>query len=187
MIETIHSDGFFILDLLLINGIRFYKKSIMKKYFLSIILICVMSFAIAQPPQVPADKGSAFGAKVSTEKVLSVDELYTAMNDKKDGDKKMELTLKGMVTDVCQMEGCWIKVKSADGKMMVRMKDHAFKVPLALNGKTVVIDGIAEEKIISVEQLRHYAEDAGKSKEEIEAIKEPQKEIVVQAKGILVV
>jgi hypothetical protein len=33
---------------------------------------------------------------------------------------------------------------------------------------------------------KHYAEDAGKSKEEIEAIKEPKKEIVLQAKGILV-
>jgi cyanophycinase-like exopeptidase len=59
-------------------------------------------------------------------------------------------------------------------------------VPLALNGKNIVIQGTAEEKITSVEMLRHYAEDAGKSKEEIAAIKEPKKEIVVQAKGILV-
>jgi len=159
----------------------------MKKYLLSLVLITSVGFALSQPPQVPADKGSAFGAKVSLEKVLSVDELYSAMGDKKEGNKKMEVTFKGIVTDVCQMEGCWIKVKSSDGKMMVRMKDHAFKVPLVLNGKTVIIGGIAEEKIISVEQLRHYAEDAGKSKEEIEAIKESKKEIVVQAKGILVV
>ena len=34
--------------------------------------------------------------------------------------------------------------------------------------------------------LKHYAEDAGKSKEEIATIKEPKKEIVLQAKGILV-
>ena len=34
--------------------------------------------------------------------------------------------------------------------------------------------------------LKHYAEDAGKSKEEIAAITEPKKEITMQAKGILV-
>jgi len=41
-------------------------------------------------------------------------------------------------------------------------------------------------KETSVEMLRHYAEDAGKSKEEIAAIKTPKTEIVMQAKGILV-
>ncbi|MGI8635710.1 MAG: DUF4920 domain-containing protein [Segetibacter sp.] len=46
--------------------------------------------------------------------------------------------------------------------------------------------GSAEEKITSVEQLKHYAEDAGKSKAEIAAIKEPKKEIIVDAKGLLV-
>lgn len=70
--------------------------------------------------------------------------------------------------------------------MMVKMKGHSFFVPLALNGKEVVIDGMAEEKETSVEQLKHYAEDANKTKEEIAAIKEPKKEIIVEAKGVLV-
>jgi cyanophycinase-like exopeptidase len=70
--------------------------------------------------------------------------------------------------------------------MMVKMKDHKFTVPVILNGKTIVIDGMAEEKLTSVEQLRHFAEDAGKSKAEIAKITEPKKEILVQAKGILV-
>jgi hypothetical protein len=70
--------------------------------------------------------------------------------------------------------------------MMIKMKDHAFLVPLSMNGKTIVVDGIATLKETSVEMQRHYAEDAGKSKEEIAAIKEPKKEITMQAKGILV-
>ena len=59
-------------------------------------------------------------------------------------------------------------------------------VPLAMNGKTIVADGTATLKETSVEMLKHYAKDAGKSKEEIEAIKEPKIEIILQAKGILV-
>jgi hypothetical protein len=42
-------------------------------------------------------------------------------------------------------------------------------------------------KTTSVAELKHYAEDAKKSKEEIDAIKEPKKEIRVMAKGIVVV
>lgn len=57
---------------------------------------------------------------------------------------------------------------------------------LSLNGKTVVVQGTATRKETSVEMLRHYAEDAGKSKTEIEAIKEPKVEITMQATGILV-
>jgi hypothetical protein len=39
---------------------------------------------------------------------------------------------------------------------------------------------------VSVKQQKHYAEDAGKSKEEIEKIKEPKKETQFIAKGVLV-
>lgn len=84
------------------------------------------------------------------------------------------------------MEGCWIKIQSPDGKMMVKMKDHKFTVPVALNGKTVMIEGIAEEKVTPVDELRHYAKDAGKSQSEIDAIINPKREIVVTAKGVRV-
>lgn len=55
-----------------------------------------------------------------------------------------------------------------------------------MNGKTIVAEGEVTLKETSVEMLKHYAQDAGKSKEEIAAIKEPKKEIIMQAKGILV-
>ena len=35
--------------------------------------------------------------------------------------------------------------------------------------------------------LKHYAEDAGKSKEEIDKIKEPKKEVIMTIKGVKVV
>ena len=66
------------------------------------------------------------------------------------------------------------------------MKDHAFLVPVDMNGKEIVVDGTASMKVTSVKELQHYAEDAGKTKEEIAAITEPKKEIIVNAKGILV-
>jgi Domain of unknown function (DUF4920) len=78
-------------------------------------------------------------------------------------------------------------METANGTMMIKMKDHSFFVPLSMNGKTIVVDGKASLKETSVEMLKHYAEDAGKSKEVIDAIKEPKKEITVEAKGILVI
>jgi hypothetical protein len=94
--------------------------------------------------------------------------------------------VKGKVVDVCTKEGCWLKMQTSNGNMMVKMKDHNFLVPVDINGKEIVVDGTAKMRVTSVKELQHYAEDAKKSKEEIAAIKEPKTEIVLNADGILV-
>ncbi len=147
----------------------------MKKVFAFLIAASISVIAVAQPPKVPAVAGSSFGERITADQAITVDQLQKVLVSKAEDSRKMDVKIKGVVTDVCAMEGCWIKVQSPDGKIMVKMKDHKFTVPVALNGKTVVIGGSAEEKITSVEQLKHYAEDAGKSKAEIAAIREPKK------------
>lgn len=159
----------------------------MKKISFVLAVIC-MGFSVnAQPPKVPADPGANFGKKIKAENAITVDELVSFMKTIEGGkDMDVPVKLKGKVTEVCQAEGCWIKIQSPDGSIMVKMKDHNFTVPIMLNGKTIVIDGTAESKLTTVEQLRHFAEDAGKSKAEIAKITEPKKELIVQANGILV-
>lgn len=156
----------------------------MKNITLLLIALATTTILAAQPPKVPANKGDKFGEPVTAENAITVDQLISKLQASET--KSMPVKLTGTVTEVCQMEGCWIKVKSPNGNMMVKMKDHKFTVPVILNGKNIVIDGTAEEKLTTVEQLRHFAEDAGKSKAEIAQIREPKKEVVVQAKGILV-
>jgi hypothetical protein len=123
-----------------------------------------------------------FGVTITEENAFNVSELPSLLDSK----QSKEVKVKGKVVEVCKAEGCWLRMQTTDGTIMIRMKDHKFFVPVSLNGKTIVADGTATLKETSVDMLRHYAEDAGKSKEEIAAIKEPKKEIVLQAKGILV-
>lgn len=155
----------------------------MKKIILSLTLCLFFASLMAQPPKVAADKGSVFGTHVSEEGAVSADLL--AENLTQAGQTK-EVKVTGKVTEVCKAEGCWIRVETKTGSMLVKMKDHAFLVPVALEGKTIVADGVATFKETSVEQLRHFAEDAGKSQKEIDQIKEPKKEVVFQATGIKV-
>ena len=155
----------------------------MKNFILVCAIILIGITANAQPPKVPADKGATFGQKVTADNAITVEQLVDKMKGKTGA---VDVKLRGKVTEVCQEMGCWIKVQSEKGDMTVRMKDHSFFVPLVLSGKTVVIEGLAEEKLTSVEQLRDVAADAGKSKEEVAKINQPKKEIVVQARGVLV-
>ncbi len=154
----------------------------MKKLLFLLTIVMSSISLMAQPPKGPAKKGMTFGIKTTAEGAVAANELTNVMAEKTTADVKV----KGTVTEVCKAEGCWIRMQTASGTMLIKMKDHSFTVPLALNGKTIVADGIAELKETSVEMLKHYAEDAGKSKAEIESITAPKKEIVLQAKGILV-
>lgn len=155
----------------------------MKKIALFIAILATGITLMAQPPKGPAKKGMTFGVKTAEAGAVTPDQLPALLEGKQSADVKV----KGKVVEVCKAEGCWIRMETPAGPMLVKMKDHAFTVPLALNGKTIVAEGTATLKETSVEMQKHYAEDAGKSKEEIDAIKEPKKEIVMQAAGILVV
>ncbi len=157
----------------------------MKKLLIAFSLFLAVNTLNAQPPQVPADAGATFGKATTAENAVSMEQYVKLLESRGDG-KPLEGKIIGIVKEVCQKEGCWIKVESPNGNLMVKMKDHKFAVPVILNGKKVVIDGVGTLTTTSVKQLKHYAEDAGKSKEEIAKITEPKKEIVIQAAGILV-
>ena len=155
----------------------------MKRSFFLLSAFFIGFAALAQDAE-SAKPGVVYG--VVTEKgitPISVNDL-----EKKIGDAKYEGQVKGKVVEVCKAMGCWAKIERADGStVMIKVKDHEFAMSLDIVGKTVVAEGTAEVKQTSVSMLKHYAEDAGKSKEEIEKIKEAKKEVLINVKGVKVV
>ena len=78
-------------------------------------------------------------------------------------------------------------LKQANGDdMRVTFKDYGFFMPLDISGKTIVAEGEAVADTTSVDMLRHYAEDEGLPKEEIEKITEPKIEISFVANGVVI-
>ena len=68
----------------------------------------------------------------------------------------------------------------------MRFKDYGFFVPKNISGKKVVLDGRVRIDTTSVAQLRHFAEDAGKNKTEIEKITEPETNLNYEARSVIV-
>lgn len=141
------------------------------------------------PPAGNAIVGDTYGSGVvstSESKAITVDKLRKKL--KKDNKKVEGIAVKGKVTDVCEKKGCWLTIQTEDNsQFFVKMKDYAFFVPTALKGKTVVMEGTAERKVTSVDEQKHYAEDAKKPQAEIDAITSPKEEIRFVANGIKVV
>jgi hypothetical protein len=103
------------------------------------------------------------------------------------GKDSLDAKVKGKIIDVCQKKGCWMNVDLGnDKKMRVSFKDYAFFVPKDAAGKSVVIDGRAYNSTTSVEELQHFAKDAGKPDEEIAKITSPESAITFEAKGVII-
>lgn len=93
----------------------------------------------------------------------------------------------GKINEVCTNKGCWFAMELPNGSSMrVTFKDYGFFIPTNSQGFPITIEGVATLSETDVETLRHYAEDQGKSKEEVAAITSPKKEITFEASGVLI-
>lgn len=125
-----------------------------------------------------AQKMTSFGKKISAKNAEPTTVLTTNPSVTK---------VVGEVESVCQVKGCWMKLKLDNGETMrVTFKDYGFFVPKDIAGQKVIVEGVAKTKTTSVAELQHYAEDAGKTKEEIAKITEPKTELTFVADGVLV-
>ena len=60
-------------------------------------------------------------------------------------------------------------------------------MPKNIADKDVIVNGKAYVTEVSVDEQRHYAEDAGKTEEEIAAITEPKRTLSFEADGVLLI
>lgn len=134
----------------------------------------------------PANDGKHFGTFIDASNAVAYDEIISKMA----ATDSLAVKVSGKVGEVCQKKGCWMMLvpeQAGQPEMRVTFKDYAFFMPKDLAGKRVVLEGYAYVDETSVDVLRHYAEDAGKSKEEIEKITEPKREVSYEASGVVIV
>mgnify|MGYP001162185170 CR=1 FL=1 len=146
----------------------------MRIYILSIFFTLLTIFSCNNK-----DVYLSYGGKIDlTDKSLfvsSIDNNYNISN------------IEGQIIDVCPKKGCWMNVKIDQDTIFVKFRDYAFFVPKSgVQGKKVFVSGDIFRDTISVERLRHYAEDAKKSKKEILAITQPEYKINMIADAVAI-
>ena len=98
-----------------------------------------------------------------------------------------KVKIEGEILSSCPMKGCWMKISVEKDTVLVRFKDYGFFVPKnGIEGKSTIINGKLSVDTLSIAQLQHYAEDAGKSKEEIALISKPEITISFLADGVVI-
>ena len=152
-------------------------ESVVKPYIVKIIglLVAVVIFGACQPQ----DRYEAFGAEITETGAVDLETLQKELTTK----DSVSTKLVAEIEDVCQMKGCWMTLKTADGSSVrVTFKDYGFFVPKDARGRQVILEGIATSQQLDQETAEHYAEDAGK---ELPADAD-LRELSIVASGVLI-
>jgi len=139
---------------------------------------------VTEETQETAMKYESFGAEISDADVVTKDVMLAKYKKMKPGDTtNIKFTAK--VNKVCQNKGCWMRLDIGEAESFVKFKDYGFFMPKDIAGQEVIVQGKAFVEETSVEDLKHFAEDGGKTKEEIDAITEPELSYSFISEGVL--
>lgn len=126
----------------------------------------------------------SYGSDFSEADVIDVKEFYAKL-DSLEGKK---VRVKGMVTDVCEKRGCWLKIGGETHATEVKFKvqDGIIVFPMSAKGKKVVAEGTVVKQKLSLEQsiayLEHEAEE-NKKPFDRESVKEPVTVVMLKGHG----
>jgi hypothetical protein len=121
---------------------------------------------------------SSYGDEITTQNAVDINKFLEAGTNSQEPFK-----LKGVVEEVCQSKGCWMKIKNDQNKSIrVTFKDYGFFVPKDIAGREVILEGDVSFTILEEDLAKHYAEDSGKQYDE-----SMREEVSVVASGVLVV
>jgi hypothetical protein len=159
----------------------------MKKF--AFLLICFFALTSCKKETISTNSSSdyaIFGDSISADKAISSEDMLVQYDKLKPGDT-LNVKFKSNIKNVCQKKGCWMTIELPSGKeAFVKFKDYAFFVPKNAQKVEVIVNGKAFVSIESVEELKHYAKDEGKSQAAIDSIVAPKTNYSFMADGVLI-
>ena len=153
--------------------INIFVKKKMKNLFLLVAILSLIACSSIK----------YYGEKINNSEVFS----YENVSDRAFANGSIPTKISGTILETCPKKGCWMSMATNTDTVFVRFRNYGFFVPTnGVEGKTAIIEGDLFVDTISVRMLRHYAKDAGKSKQEIEKITEPELGLSFTADGVII-
>lgn len=127
----------------------------------------------------------SFGESIKADNTISSTEMAEKYKNLKEGDT-LNIKFSAPIKEVCKSKGCWMKLDLGNEKeSFVNFKDYGFFMPMNADGREVIVNGKAFVKVTTVDELQHFAKDAGNSEKEISKITEPKYTLAFEADGVL--
>jgi hypothetical protein len=116
----------------------------------------------AAPGAAAAPKGQTFGAGVKLAASTPIDAILTEPAKFAGQSVRVE----GMVTDVCEMRGCWFEMAGDKPGQKLRFKvtDGEMVFPMESKGKKAIAEGVVAVKELTLEQTKEYEAEQAREK-----------------------
>ncbi len=161
------------------------KKIMLMAFAVSSLIACKKE-AEKEVAALQTEQFKSFGDSISAEGVISKEALLAKYETLQEGDT-IEVKFRSEIKDVCQKKGCWMNMRLNDDKnAFVRFKDYGFFMPLNASGSEAIVNGKAFISVETIDELKHYAKDAGKSQAAIDSITEPKISYSFLSDGVLI-
>ncbi|UPQ78591.1 DUF4920 domain-containing protein [Flavobacterium azooxidireducens] len=161
------------------------KKTILVAIAVFSMIACKKE-EVKEVAEVKTENFKTFGDSISADGVISKEDLLAKYETLKEGDT-IEVKFRSDIKDVCQKKGCWMNMSlNEDKNAFVRFKDYGFFMPLNAAGSEAIVNGKAFISVETVDELKHYAKDAGKSQAAIDSITEPKVSYSFLSNGVLI-
>lgn len=118
-----------------------------------------LSLLVLIPACLHAAEVKKYGQPLGLKDEVKVSEIL-ATPDKYAGKK---VRVRGLVTDVCEERGCWIKIGADKQEIMFKVEDGVIAFPMAAKGSTVVAEGVVSKRVLTVEQQKAMCEKEAKA------------------------
>jgi hypothetical protein len=104
--------------------------------------------------------GQTYGSKPDTSGAMDVLKLEDFMGKK----ARVSVAIRGKIQRVTKEKGGWFTIDEGQGRVIIgHFKNYGITIPKSLEGRTVIIDGIASKQF-SADDEQHYAGNAAAGK-----------------------
>jgi len=167
--------------------VKNYNHITMKKIVYSVLLVVALVSCKKEKTESAKEIAyQSFGDRISADGALTKEALFTKYQKLKEGDT-LEVKVMSTIKEVCQKKGCWMQLKlPKENSAFVKFKDYGFFIPMNATKSDVIVNGKAFLSVESVDELRHYAKDAGKPQASIDSIVHPEITYSFLADGVLI-
>lgn len=119
----------------------------------------VLALLVLIPACLQAADAKKYGQPLGLKEEVKVSEIL-ANPDKYAGKK---VRVKGLVTEVCEERGCWIKIGADKQEIMFKVDDGVMTFPMAAKGSAVIAEGTVSKRVLTVEQQKAMCEKEAKA------------------------
>lgn len=132
--------------------------------------------------QTPLPHGMVFGAKPDTTAMLPASNIEAFMGKR----TRISATIKGKVLKVTRPKGGWFIIDAGMGKKIrAHFKNYKINLPRDLQGRTVIIEGVAAKQFVANDR-QHYAGDTVIKKKKQRVKANPKQPLSFEIKGLMV-